>query len=1105
MKLTFIFILLGLMSFASVTYSQSTRLSFESQNVTIENVFKQIEALSEFKFAYNSTKLDVDKKISLKVENQTIDAVLNKILGSANFKYQIVDRYIIITDEDLEGTNSLGNSTQQQKSVTGKVTDNTGAGLPGVSVVVKGTTTGVITDMDGKYTISKVPENAVLQFSFVGMKSQEITVGDKTTLNVTLADETVGIEEVVAVGYGSQSKKKITGSVQNINQKELMDLPTAQISQKLQGKTSGVQIFQNTGKLGGGMSIRIRGAASINAGNQPLYVVDGFPIVGDISSINPDEIESISILKDASSTSLYGSRAANGVVLIQTKKGKDGKTSIQFNSYLGIQSVPQKGRPDMMNARDFFQFEKEVYEEKLAYYGSLGSGDQAAYDYYHKPYSAGDGTNWYDVLLRQAKVESYNLTATTSTEKSSSSVVAGYLNQDGVVINTNYKRYSLRLNSEYSPSRQVKLGFNIAPTYSTNTTSNTDGVLWGGGILQDGILSSPLAPYKNADGSIPLTATSPGLFPNPNWYNVAMQKVNETTTTRILSNAFIEVEFVPGLRFKSTGNVDWSSSRFNGFSPSTVGGIFAPPPQRTSAQINTNTYMSWLTENTLTYAKTLFKDHNINILAGYTSQRYKNDNYELYGIDFPGDQVQTLNAAATTSGSSGINEWSLLSWVGRLNYDYKGKYLLSAAIRRDGSSRFGPNNKWGNFPSVSIGWIVSEEEFMSKIPTVSYLKLRGSYGLTGNNNIGNYSYFAGVNSSNYVFNNTLANGKVISSLGNNDLGWETTSQMDFGFDLGVLKDRILFNYDYFNKTTNNMLFGVAVPRASGFSSIMTNVGEFNFWGHEFTVSSKNLTGKVKWTTDFNISFVKNKVIKLGKTDAPVGGLTGDPFITKVGEPIGQFIGFVFEGVYVNKQDYDSSPKASDSQIGTVKMKDVNGDKVIDDKDRTIIGNPNPKFVYGMTNTLAYQNFDLSFVIAGSYGNKIMNRQFEYTQNLDGVFNVTNDVANRWKSPENPGDGIHPRVNVGTPLARFINSRWVSDGSYLAVKNVTLGYVLPLKANKYVERFRIYGSIQNALMFTKYVGGNPEVSDNGSNPLGQGIDYTAYPVPRTFSLGINLNF
>jgi TonB-linked SusC/RagA family outer membrane protein len=690
------------------------------------------------------------------------------------------------------------------------------------------------------------------------------------------------------------------------------------------------------------------------------------------------------------------------------------------------------------------------------------------------------------------------------------SAILVYFNQDGVVIKTNFKRLSLRINTEYKINDKVKVGINLAPNLTTDITNGTDGSLWGGGIIQNAILTSPIAPYKNDDGTLPLTATSPGLFPNPNWYRVAEERTWNSKSVRVLTNAFIDYEIIKNLHFRSSINGEFGTRKTNFFIPSTSGYIFDPPPRMTEASITTNTYYSWLNENTLTYANTINGKHNFDVLAGYTAQQYKNPYEYMYGRGFPNDLIKTLNAATVYNLTEDYNEWSLLSFVGRINYNFNRKYFLSAAIRRDGSSRFGSNNKWGNFPSVSAGWLVSDESFFSQITAISYLKLRASYGLTGNNNIGNYTYYAAVTNTNYVFNGALSSGKSTTSLGNTDLGWETTAQTDLGFELGLIKDRIFLTYDYYQKTTSGMLYQVNVPQSSGYSSIYTNIGEFKFWGHEFTLTSKNLIGELKWTTDFNITFSKNKVMKLGTQNAPIGGQYDNPSITQVGSPIGMLHGFVFDGIYKNQAEFDAAPHHATSAVGTVRYKDVSGpngvpDGIIDNYDTQIIGNPNPKFIFGMTNSLTYKNIDLNVVISGSYGNDIMNRTLEYTQNLDAVFNVTKDVANRWRSPENPGDGLFPTTNTGTALARYDNSRWVSDGSYLTVKNITLGYTLPFKNSAYFEKMRIYCSIQQALVLTKYNGANPEVSSNGSSALYQGIDFTAYPVPRTFTFGVNLNF
>jgi TonB-linked SusC/RagA family outer membrane protein len=548
-------------------------------------------------------------------------------------------------------------------------------------------------------------------------------------------------------------------------------------------------------------------------------------------------------------------------------------------------------------------------------------------------------------------------------------------------------------------------------------------------------------------------------------------------------------------------------SAFNKFwSPSTSGAIFAAPPQIAYTTEARSNYESWLSENMLTYTHS-FGKNNINALADYSAQKYNYNYNYIYAFGFPDDKINTLNAATNFTASSDVEEWTLLSWVGRLNYNYDNKYLSSVSIRRDGSSRFGYNNQYGNFPSISAGWVISQENFMKRFNPISFLKIRGSYGLTGNNNIGNYSSYAAVSNTNYSFNEALANGRSVTSLSNSDLGWEKTSQLDLGLDLALLAGRISFTYDYYNKITANLLYAVNVPQESGYSNIATNVGEFRFWGHEFSVNTFNLTGIFKWKTNFNISFDRNIVAKLGINNAPIYGAYT---ITKVGAPIGQFYGYVFNGIYMNQADFDNSPKNVTSAVGSVKYKDISGpngvpDGIIDANDQTAIGNPNPNYIYGMTNTFNYKDFDLNIVIAGSEGNKIMNQVEEYTQNLDGPFNVLKNVANRWKSVSDPGAGLLPSCEAGTTaLARATNSRWVENGSYLTVKNITLGYNMPIKNKGFIIRSaRFYVSIQQAFVFTKYSGANPEVSSNGSDPLNLGVDQTAYPVPRTCTIGVNI--
>ncbi len=992
-----------------------------------------------------------------------------------------------------------------QSTVTGKVVDEKGEGLPGVTVLVKGTTTGTNTDAEGNFQLAAEP-GAVLVIRYVGYVTQEIPVGSQTTFSVKLVRDAKQLDDVVVVGYGTQAKREVTGAVQTVNAQELADIPAAQVTQKLQGKLAGVQILQATGKPGQGMQVRVRGQASISAGSDPLYVVDGFPIVTDISLINPDEIETITVLKDAASTSLYGSRAANGVVLITTKQAKSGQSTVGANAYFGVQQVPQKGRPDMMNATEFAQFKKESYED-------LGQPVPAVFQ---NPSQYGEGYNWYNAMLRTAPVQNYSVTFTAGKDKFTTSAVAGFFKQQGVVLNSDYQRFSLRLNSNYNVSDRVRVGINLAPSYTIDNTPPTDGRFFNGqGVLYNALLSWPTLAYQNPDGSLPLSVSVPGIttFTEPNWYRSIQEIKNNNVQTRLLSNAYLEVEPIKDLFLKTTINLDLGNALFQNYNPSTASiGFATPPPVTASALRKNNTYYSWLNENTATYHKA-FGEHTFDVLAGYTLQRFHSDYDQIRTTNFPDDRIQTVQSAINIDRPntySDIQEWSLVSYIGRLNYNYKGRYLLSGAVRRDGSSRFGVNNRNGVFPSVSAGWIISDESFMPKINQLTFLKARASYGVTGNNNIGNYSQYATVNTTtNTIFGSTVANGASVTALSNPNLGWETTKQLDLGLDIGLFENRLNLTYDFYTKNTTNLLYSLAVPQESGFGSFLGNIGELKFWGHEFAVNSKNFVGKFRWETNFNIAFSDNKVVALSEG---VDRIYGDGTITRVGERIGQFYGMIQDGVYKNKAEYDSSPKAIASSVGTVKYRDVNGDGVItygDDKDdRTVIGNPFPKFIYGITNSFSYAGFDLSIVAAGSYGNDIMRRTDQGTTNLDGVFNVLREVKDRWRSPDNPGAGLYGTTTTNTANDReWLSTRFVHKGSYLTIKNITLGYTVPVQHLKPFRTIRPYASVQQAYVFTNYTGANPETSidanGNQTNALNQGMDFGTYPVPRTFTIGLNV--
>ncbi|HER08680.1 MAG TPA: SusC/RagA family TonB-linked outer membrane protein, partial [Bacteroides sp.] len=642
---------------------------------------------------------------------------------------------------------------------------------------------------------------------------------------------------------------------------------------------------------------------------------------------------------------------------------------------------------------------------------------------------------------------------------------------------------------------------------------NTDGTFLFGAIINSAMLTSPMAVAIDEDGSLPLASPAPGMWPNPNWLRTARDRINESKNTRLLSNAYMEVELIDDLKIKSSINADLGNTHQNIFYPSTVGGIFRPPPTIPSGSLVQSNYLSWVNENTITYAKTI-NDHQFDFLGGFTAQKYRMSYNSIQGEQFADDKIQLISEAGQiTNVNADVQEWSLLSYLARVNYNYKMKYMVSAAIRRDGSSRFGEQSKWGNFPSLSVAWILSEEEFMPRVDALSLLKLRASYGVVGNFNIGNYTHYSYITATNYAFGETPYIGRSVTNLGDSQLHWETSGQMNVGLDVNLFSNRIQFTYDYYNKRTTELLYKVDIPQATGFSSIQTNIGEIKFWGHEFLVSTRNLVGELKWNTDFNISFNRNEVVALGNNDAPLhtGEEITNPYITMVGHPIGIFYGMVHQGVYVDQEDFDSSPKHTTSQVGTVKFKDVNQDGVITQDDREIIGSPHPDFIFGMTNTFFFKGLDLSITMAGSYGNDIAARSEQFLTNLDGVFNVLAEVQDHWRSPEDPGSGKYGSLASGTTYLErdWFSSRFLYDGSYLAIKNVTLGYTMPVMNSNVFKNIRIYTSIQQALIFTNYPG-NPEVNitrtgEATSSSLTLGSDFTGYPVPRTISLGVNFGF
>lgn len=1015
----------------------------------------------------------------------------------------------------LKSSRSTG-ILQETYTIAGIVRDSLDNGLPGVSVSVKGSNVATSTDEFGKYQL-KVQKGQILLFRNIGYVDQEFLVNQDGSVNIKLLVASQDLDEVVVIGYGTQQKKDVTGSISTVSMKNIRGQAISSPDQALTGQVAGVTVSTSNGTPGGGPKIQLRGIGAIGAGSQPLYVIDGFPVPSSsdqqsnpMSTINPSDIESMSVLKDASATAIYGSRGSNGVVIINTKKGSQGKAKIQFSGSTGLQEVPQSGRPDLMNGQEFAQFRKEALEDQIRFEQGREPTIADIPEIYRNPEAIGVGTNWFDEVTKVAPMHDVNLSISGGNEVLRSYVSANYFKQEGVMLNTDFQRFAVRANVDANISKKLKAGVNIAPTLTF-----LKGGVRGQGRDEGFDISSPIPAAYNADGSYNTYIQSPGTFGVPNPAMVLNETKNTTDRMKVLMSSFLEYSFLPNLKFKTTFNVDYEDASNEYFRPSTLGGQNSPAPSVPSGSYNRGQYINWLNENTLNYDWTK-NDHTIGALVGYSVQSQKNKNAGFNGSQFPDDDIQTLNAAARITGGTDISDWALISYLARVNYAFQDKYLVTATIRSDGSSRFGPENRWGTFPSVALGWRLSQEEFLKDKAWVNDLKIRASYGQSGNFNIGNYSYLSNIGTNDYVFNGILASGRVMNSLGNPSLGWEKMKEVNIGLDFVTLNNRLSFTADYYQRNTQDLLLNVEIPQSAGFGSVTENRGDVLNRGFEFSVNSVNIAREhFSWNTDFNISVNRNKVVALGRSDDPIySGFSseGNPTnITRIGSPVGMIFGYVVEGIYQNEADLAKYPSFPGAIPGNMRFKDVNGDgQITPVEDFDVIGNPYPDFTWGLTNTLNYKKWDFRVMVVGAMGAEMLRATNFYSGNIDGVFNVRKEIADRWRSEADPGNGRVPTTNGtgrGRVMFRDTHSYSVEKTNYAWIKNITLGYTLPKGIAGVINDVRIYGNVQNAFLFTNY-SGNPEGTNYNRDDKGAlvpGIDYSNYPVPRIFTLGVNFNF
>ncbi|AUD02644.1 SusC/RagA family TonB-linked outer membrane protein [Spirosoma pollinicola] len=999
--------------------------------------------------------------------------------------------------------------------VAGKVIDEKGAGLPGVSVVVKGTTQGSTTDGEGRYRISAPNANATLVFSFVGYQKQEILVGNQTSLTVTLLPDDQTLNEVVVVGYGSQRRQDITSAVSVINMKDIGEQPANNPNQILQGRAPGVVVKQKSGTPGGAFEVRVRGIGSLGAGSNPLYVIDGFAVGTSVGqNLNPNDIESVTVLKDAASTAIYGARGSNGVVLITTKQAKDGKVNVNLSMDYGIQSVPNSRRVKMLNGVEFAQFKKDIFMDQIRILQNREPAESEVPIGYRFPEQTKYSTDWFGLIMRDnAPYSDLNLTVSSGAGPIKSLLSVGYYKEDGIIKKTNYDRISVRSNLGGQINKFINVGLNINGTYTRQNLANTDGrsALVGGALLMD-----PRATPYNPDGSlVPYINGVDGVFGFPNPLFVLENVYRKRNIADLLTNGFIELSFLRNFKFRTSANVKLNNNTFKEYIPSTIGnpvasGTAGAPPRIATETDNTEELTNYSLDQLLTYKPQLSANHSLDVLLGYTAQQEKVRGFTGTGNTYPDDLVPYLGSASIRSATSYEFGWSMLALLSRVNYAYKDKYLFSASYRREGSSRFGAKNKYGDFPAASIGWRLTEESFMPKTAWLSDLKLRASWGVTGNNDIGNYPSLAFVGANNYILGNAFSAGKVVSSFANSELKWEKSNQLDIGMDLALFNSKLIFNIEYYKKITNDMLLPVSIPSVSGFTTSLANIGKVENHGVEIGGEFRTTIGQVNFRTNANISFNRNRILAIkGASDALYyGSFYGGYNVQKVGRPVGMIYGYNKLGIFNTQAEIDAAPKQDGVIPGGMKFEDTNRDGVIsyDTQDMVEIGNPNPAFTWAWTFAADYKKFDLNLMFLGAQDFDIYRNIEASTMNMDGVFNVLDKAKDRWRSASNPGTNpadVHSQGGTSYfKWSRESSNRYVYDGSYVWLKTITIGYNFP-KFKSILSNARVFVTGNNLIMFTKYPGNNPDAGVRSTTEPNN--DDESYPVPRTFATGIKLNF
>ena len=1087
MRITFLLNLLCLAAFSANSYSQNQNFTINIENAKVKEIFKTIENQSSYRFFYNDQLSDINRVVNFSVKNSNIQELLSQLFDNTDITCTVLENNLIVV---------APKRALQQKKLTGTITDATsGEPLIGVNIVIEGSTIGVISDANGKFSIDVPGSTSILLFSYIGYIQEKIAFSGQSTLDVKLVPDVKNLDEIVVVGYGTVKKSDLTGSVTSVKAEQLSSYPASSSVEALQGRAAGVQISANNGDPGGSVTVKIRGGTSINASSEPLYVVDGFP---GAFLPQPEDIASLEILKDASSTAIYGSRGANGVIIITTKKGVKGKVKIEYNASLSQQE--ETNRIDLLNTQEFLDLTQPYFPSYV---------------------SDGQDTNWQDVIFQKGKIQTHQLSLSGGNETVNYYISGSYFDQKGLIIGSGFNKYSINSNVNVQANKKLKVGVKLFAQRSNTDgvqTQESSGGSTGAGVIGSAMRFMPDQGIYKADGITYSIAKLGDPIDNP--YTVLHENTRNLVNDRIQGNFSGEYALFKDLILNATLGVSTNSGRVGTYASS----LTNVAAGKGNATMNADKNSSMISEDYITYSKTFATNHKFNAMAGYSYSYEKREGWGAGSNAFITNDFSFWNMGGGTETSSiatsSLADEKLSSFYGRVNYGFNDKYLVTFTSRYDGSSKFSKNEKWAFFPSGSFAWNMHKEGFMKNFKLISQWKWRASYGVVGNQAINSYQTLARLSPVLSIVNGVQVTAVRPSAVANDNLKWESTASTNFGLDIGILSNRINLTLDIYKNVTSDLLFPVDLPPYAGFPFQIQNVGKVENKGLEFTISTKNLSGEFQWNTDFNISINRNKILELpGGKDILYSNAPGhwpgfaSPRIMRVGQPLGSFYGYEYDGVY---QEGDAFiPGANFEQVaGGEKYRDINGkdangiltgtgDNLLNNNDQTIVGNPNPKFAFGFNNEVNYKGFDLVVFVNGSQGNDIYSYQLQELENLGAYgYNSTKEALKRW-TPFNTSTDV-PMKNIGRTLKP--SSRWVMDGSYIRIKNIMLGYSLPKSAIQKlaIQKIRIYVSAQNYFTLTKYRGFDPEVNYRASNTT-LGTDYGSYPMAKSLTAGLNIVF